>query len=129
MRDAPEDIEAFRAAGDGFGHQLAREAGQRHAVTGKSLQIAALIYPVETMSWQTKDIGNCETGQDASSVLGGGDVTGGDAALWVRLSVDIAQLVPRRSCLDRQGYGGTGVSVPRATRSRLRRNAQADSLA
>src|ERR1700722_18760624 len=71
---------------------------------------------------------NCETGQDASSVLGGGDVTGGDAALWVRLSVDIAQLVPRRSCLDRQGYGGTGASVPRAMRSRLRRNVQADSL-
>src|SRR6202030_933063 len=67
---------------------------------------------------------NCETGQDASSVL-----AGGDAALWVRLSVDIAQLVPRRSCLDRQGYGGTGASVPRAMRSRLRRNAQADSLA
>jgi hypothetical protein len=54
-----------------------------------------------------------------------GDVTGGDPAL-VRFSVDIAQLVPRRSYLDRQAYGGTGVSVPRAMQSRLRRNAQSE---
>ena len=39
MRDAREHIEALCGAGDGFGHQLAREAGKRHAVTGKSLHI------------------------------------------------------------------------------------------
>src|SRR5450759_5477502 len=44
-------------------------------------------------------------------------------------SADIAGLAPRRLCLDRQVCGGSGVSVPRTMRSRLRRNAQAGSRA
>src|SRR5579859_6333912 len=43
--------------------------------------------------------------------------------------VSVARLAPRRSCPGRQVYDEIGVSVLKAIRSRLRRNAQAGSRA
>ena len=39
MRDAREHVEALGSSGDGLGHQLAGETGERHAVAGESLRI------------------------------------------------------------------------------------------